>query len=444
MPKTTICHDQLRRCRPSLARFVAGLWLVIAIAATTACGTATAPSPTVENAAAASATEPASPESTGTELANTELANAEPAGTEPAAAEQETTAPAFFPLAKTKRQDAEPATASVDAAVCQAPAIESTDFSTSVDGDFDGDGLPDKLYLSRIGPAVEIIESRRELPPTELAVAFGDGGFATGLLGVPGAGEAEDVRQVRSVVDVVRIAGLGHDAIIIDEPGLSGAYASRLAIVHLNECDPEIIGWLSAGSSVANHLGWCTANSPTGEVIRTHYSQTNELQQGGAVEDRHLVWDGTKLAELWPPVPSTEPMCGPSLSPLVDIRSDEPTPGPLSGDHGLSLQWIGWDLDLRGTVRFIGITDNHYQVVGRQSDEEGSWVQIVGTVEHLSELELRFEGTIESRVSYLNDGEPCTRSGTQTFSSTQGRLYWRLQDLINCDGVATDYVDIYF
>jgi len=35
------------------------------------------------------------------------------------------------------------------------------------------------------------------------------------------------------------------------------------------------------------------------------------------------------------------------------------------------------------------------------------------------------------------------RSGPMEFLVTQDRKYWRLQDMVACDGL-TDYVDIYF
>jgi len=36
------------------------------------------------------------------------------------------------------------------------------------------------------------------------------------------------------------------------------------------------------------------------------------------------------------------------------------------------------------------------------------------------------------------------RSGEIFFLATGDRRFWRMQDLLNCDGSITDYVDIYF
>ena len=56
---------------------------------------------------------------------------------------------------------------------------------------------------------------------------------------------------------------------------------------------------------------------------------------------------------------------------------------------------------------------------------------------------MQFTGRIESSVSYIQNGLPCIKEGNYTFKSTQGRKYWRLQEMDGCEGV-TDYVDIYF
>ena len=53
-------------------------------------------------------------------------------------------------------------------------------------------------------------------------------------------------------------------------------------------------------------------------------------------------------------------------------------------------------------------------------------------------------GEIETQVDHLNNGEPYLKTGKKLFKATGTRQYWRLQDMINCDGATTDYVDIYF
>lgn len=118
--------------------------------------------------------------------------------------------------------------------------------------------------------------------------------------------------------------------------------------------------------------------------------------------------------------------------------------GPLGGDHGLTLQWISWEPDEWGAVRFDAVGSDTYTVRGRQDGPDGEYVSIDGVVTQISDTELRFEGTVETLIGFGNDGQVCVREGVMTFLSTQNRQYWRLQDLLNCDGVHTDYVDIYF
>jgi outer membrane murein-binding lipoprotein Lpp len=115
-----------------------------------------------------------------------------------------------------------------------------------------------------------------------------------------------------------------------------------------------------------------------------------------------------------------------------------------TGTHNLTLQWISWDDP--GTVEITDMGDGTYKVVGEQrSKENADYLTIEGTLQPVSERELRFNGTISSFVSYLNNGVVCVREGEQTFKATGKRKYWRLQNMTNCEGNrVTDYIDIYF
>lgn len=115
------------------------------------------------------------------------------------------------------------------------------------------------------------------------------------------------------------------------------------------------------------------------------------------------------------------------------------------GKHNLTLQWISWDAP--GAVTISKNDDNTYKIIGEQLSEENNndYLEIDGTLSIISSKELVFNGTIKSVVSYVNNGDECVRTGEQIFKSTKGRQYWRLQNMINCEGGAvTDYVDIYF
>ena len=118
----------------------------------------------------------------------------------------------------------------------------------------------------------------------------------------------------------------------------------------------------------------------------------------------------------------------------------------LIGRHKLSLQWISWTF---GYVDFVKTDFNTYSISGYQygnkskGECDGCYLKINGVIKKINDKELQFTGRIESSVSHIQNGLPCIKEGNYTFKSTQGRKYWRLQEMDGCEGV-TDYVDIYF
>jgi serine/threonine protein kinase len=119
----------------------------------------------------------------------------------------------------------------------------------------------------------------------------------------------------------------------------------------------------------------------------------------------------------------------------------------LAGRHKLSLQWISWEYF--GFVDFVKTGENLYEISGYQDGKKSNgecdncYLKINGSIKKITDKQLVFSGRIESSVPYIQNGIPCIKEGTFTFKSTQGRKYWRLQEMNGCDGV-TDYVDIYF
>ncbi len=113
------------------------------------------------------------------------------------------------------------------------------------------------------------------------------------------------------------------------------------------------------------------------------------------------------------------------------------------GKHKLSLQWISWENF--GTVTITKEKNGRLRCVGEQRSVENSdYLTIDGYITIVNEKHLKFEGNITLSVSHIQYGKPCVREGTFDFKSTQGRRYWRMQQMENpCDG-CTDYVDIYF
>ncbi|MBQ7634083.1 MAG: hypothetical protein IJS89_00725 [Bacteroidaceae bacterium] len=117
------------------------------------------------------------------------------------------------------------------------------------------------------------------------------------------------------------------------------------------------------------------------------------------------------------------------------------------GKHMLSLQWISWEYF--GTCTITKQADGTLRCKGEQlsrGDDShiGDYLKIDGTVRIVSALELEFTGTIRTKIYHINGGEEVLREGTFTFLSTNGRKYWRLQQMKNPADECTDYVDIYF
>jgi len=120
--------------------------------------------------------------------------------------------------------------------------------------------------------------------------------------------------------------------------------------------------------------------------------------------------------------------------------NDRVTAKNLLGRHMLSLQWISWDKFGSATVtNKLGI----YGIKGEQKGPGGDYLKIEGMIVSIDPKEFKFEGTITTRVSHINSGQPCVRQGDFTFRITGTRKYWRMQEMDNPCDEATDYVDIY-
>lgn len=112
------------------------------------------------------------------------------------------------------------------------------------------------------------------------------------------------------------------------------------------------------------------------------------------------------------------------------------------GAHALTLQWIEAK---PGKINFKKISKDTFEVEGEQKNpNNGDFLSIVGTIKVRNPKELEFTGQIQTKVSHIFDGNTCLRNQVQIFKAHGKRKYWRMQDKINCDGVVTDYIDIYF
>ena len=134
--------------------------------------------------------------------------------------------------------------------------------------------------------------------------------------------------------------------------------------------------------------------------------------------------------------------------PIPDTAAPTLADRMLIGRHNLTLQWIGSNVP---GMAMIEKKDDRgwYPIKGRQESSEG-YLKIDGKLRPVFEnyedelVELEFEGIIDYREKTINDNQPCIKSGRQMFLSTKQRKYWRLQNMLNCDSITTDYVDIYF
>ncbi|HYP27302.1 MAG TPA: hypothetical protein VE262_11340 [Blastocatellia bacterium] len=124
------------------------------------------------------------------------------------------------------------------------------------------------------------------------------------------------------------------------------------------------------------------------------------------------------------------------------IIKDKQARARLLGEHRLSLQWISWDYFGKAVVRE---NKGVLSIAGEQKGRgTGDYLKIEGVITEVDTTEIKFKGTIETRVSHINQGNPCKREGEMTFRITQNRRYWRLKEMDNPCDEATDYVDIYF
>ncbi len=120
----------------------------------------------------------------------------------------------------------------------------------------------------------------------------------------------------------------------------------------------------------------------------------------------------------------------------------------MRGAQGITLQWISWNW--RGTVEVMQPGDVIMIKGGQDStkaptnagDLGTGRVEIDGVVTEIGSDYFLFDGEIVITDS-PDIGRVCRWSGPVEFRVTQGRQYWRMQDMTKCDGL-TDYVDIYF
>lgn len=130
---------------------------------------------------------------------------------------------------------------------------------------------------------------------------------------------------------------------------------------------------------------------------------------------------------------------------FINIFSTSAQVKPVrQGLHSFTIQWITFNKSNPGKVNIKRIGDEEYSVQGEQRDvKSGDYVTIKGTFLNQGKT-LKFNGTIISKIKFINGGQPCELKGLSIFKASGKRQYWRLQQMLNCDGQTTDYIDIFF
>ena len=115
-----------------------------------------------------------------------------------------------------------------------------------------------------------------------------------------------------------------------------------------------------------------------------------------------------------------------------------------AGVHSFTIQWISFNKMKPGTVTIKPVKNGTYSIEGEQRNpNQNEYVTIKGTVEPVGR-NLNFNGKIVSRITFINNGQPCELNGPAVFRASGKRKYWRLQQMLNCDNETTDYIDIFF
>lgn len=130
---------------------------------------------------------------------------------------------------------------------------------------------------------------------------------------------------------------------------------------------------------------------------------------------------------------------------MVKLTAVSQTLPVRAGKHSFTIQFITFErYNEPGSVIIKPIGKDEYSIEGEQRDSKTKdYVTIKGTF-LAKGRELKFNGKIVSKISYVNNGEPCERNGPAVFKASGKRKYWRMQQMLNCDGETTDYIDIFF
>ena len=144
-----------------------------------------------------------------------------------------------------------------------------------------------------------------------------------------------------------------------------------------------------------------------------------------------------------PDIRKTNPN-GTEIFDALMIKKHDPVTAKVLGTHAFSNQWISWDYF--GQVTISEDKNGQLKISGRQTgrgEDAGEYCIIEGSIKIINTNHLEFYGLIIERTKDCGPTE-IRRNGTFNFMATDGRQYWRCQEMESfCPGLAT-YLDIYF
>lgn len=127
------------------------------------------------------------------------------------------------------------------------------------------------------------------------------------------------------------------------------------------------------------------------------------------------------------------------------IFKDKTQRAKLVGKHMISLQWLQFEKAMYGTAS-IEDKGGVLYLKGEQiaKGKVKGYLKVDGRITEVSKNSFKFNGTIKTSVSHINNGDECLREGEMNFVAKGARKYWRLQEMSSPCSEVTDYVDVYF
>jgi hypothetical protein len=134
------------------------------------------------------------------------------------------------------------------------------------------------------------------------------------------------------------------------------------------------------------------------------------------------------------------------IAPLIFAQAtvmEDPRAGDqLMGKHVFNLQWIGTP---PGVATVTEPTKGELRLEAAQENKKGDFATVSGRITKVTSKTFELEGTVKTKVSYVNGGQECVKNGHFTFRITGTRKYWRLKEMGNCEGNnVVDYLDVFF